>query len=114
MGCAVCIAESACPSSSARYTCRVQRTMSMKQPDAMKPKTAAAAPKRARRSPAMTAQQPNAGRPLQPEPIIHSGDEQIRIRAYQFYLERGGAPGDPVSDWLRAERELIGERAIES
>jgi len=39
--------------------------------------------------------------------------QQIRERAYQIYLARGNQ-GDPVSDWLRAERELIAEaRAIQ-
>jgi hypothetical protein len=32
--------------------------------------------------------------------------EQIALRAYQIYLERNGAPGNPLEDWLRAEREL--------
>jgi hypothetical protein len=32
--------------------------------------------------------------------------EQISLRAYEIYLERNGAPGDPHSDWLRAEAEL--------
>lgn len=32
--------------------------------------------------------------------------EQIAQRAYEIYLERGGAPGDPMQDWLRAEQEL--------
>ncbi|HEY2434965.1 MAG TPA: DUF2934 domain-containing protein [Vicinamibacterales bacterium] len=40
-------------------------------------------------------------------PNAFPGDEQIRQRAYQFFLERHGAPGDPLADWLRAERELI-------
>ena len=35
--------------------------------------------------------------------------EQIRLRAYQIYLERGGFPGNELDDWLQAEREL--ERA---
>ena len=30
----------------------------------------------------------------------------IAARAYQIYLERGATPGDPMQDWLRAEREL--------
>jgi hypothetical protein len=30
----------------------------------------------------------------------------IRERAYHIYLARNGAPGDPTSDWLQAEREL--------
>ena len=32
--------------------------------------------------------------------------EEIRIRAYEIYLERGGQPGHDVEDWLQAEREL--------
>jgi len=32
--------------------------------------------------------------------------EEIRLRAYEIYLERGGLPGDELDDWLRAEREL--------
>jgi hypothetical protein len=31
---------------------------------------------------------------------------EIRERAYYIYLARGGVNGDPVSDWLQAEREL--------
>jgi hypothetical protein len=32
--------------------------------------------------------------------------DNIAARAYQIYLERGATPGDPMQDWLRAEREL--------
>ena len=32
--------------------------------------------------------------------------DDIAARAYQIYLERGATPGDPMQDWLRAEREL--------
>jgi len=32
--------------------------------------------------------------------------DDIAARAYQIYLERGTTPGDPMQDWLRAEREL--------
>jgi Protein of unknown function (DUF2934) len=33
--------------------------------------------------------------------------EDIARRAYQIYLERGGAPGHELDDWTRAERELV-------
>jgi hypothetical protein len=33
--------------------------------------------------------------------------EEIALRAYEIYLERGGAPGDALEDWTRAERELL-------
>jgi Protein of unknown function (DUF2934) len=33
-------------------------------------------------------------------------NDEIALRAYHIYLERGSTPGDPMEDWLRAEREL--------
>jgi hypothetical protein len=36
-------------------------------------------------------------------------DEQIRLRAYELYLERGEQPGRELDDWLQAERELESE-----
>ena len=33
--------------------------------------------------------------------------EQIALRAYHFYLERGGVSGNELEDWTRAERELL-------
>jgi len=33
-------------------------------------------------------------------------DEDIRMRAYHRYLERGGREGMEFEDWLEAEREL--------
>jgi hypothetical protein len=32
--------------------------------------------------------------------------EEISLRAYEIYLERGGLPGNELDDWLQAEREL--------
>ena len=33
-------------------------------------------------------------------------EEEIRNRAYEIYLQRGGQPGHELEDWLQAEREL--------
>ena len=33
-------------------------------------------------------------------------EEEIAVRAYHIYLERGDAEGNPSDDWLQAEREL--------
>ena len=33
--------------------------------------------------------------------------DQIAARAYKIYLERGATPGDPMQDWLQAERDLV-------
>jgi hypothetical protein len=32
--------------------------------------------------------------------------EEIRQRAHEIFLVRGGAPGHELEDWLLAEREL--------
>jgi Protein of unknown function (DUF2934) len=32
--------------------------------------------------------------------------EEIQSRAYQIYMERGGADGSDLEDWLQDEREL--------
>jgi hypothetical protein len=37
-------------------------------------------------------------------------EEDIRLRAYHRYLERGGGHGRHFDDWLEAERELRGKR----
>lgn len=39
----------------------------------------------------------------------HPTTEEIALRAYHIYLERGGAPGNALEDWTRAERELLEE-----
>jgi len=41
-----------------------------------------------------------------PQPSIPI--EAVQLRAYELFLERGGAHGADVDDWLRAERELGG------
>lgn len=33
--------------------------------------------------------------------------EKIQLRAYEIYLERNGAPGNPLEDWVQAEREIL-------
>ena len=38
-------------------------------------------------------------------------EEEIAVRAYHIYLERGGAEGEPLDDWLQAERELSEARS---
>jgi hypothetical protein len=35
--------------------------------------------------------------------------KRIEARAHQLYLQRGGRNGDAVSDWLRAEKEIMAE-----
>ena len=42
----------------------------------------------------------------QPDAFEDPTDEDIRARAYEMYLERGGDHGLDFDDWVRAEREL--------
>ena len=46
----------------------------------------------------------------QPATVAEPTRDEIAARAYDLYLQRGRAPGDPVEDWLQAERELRAER----
>ena len=41
-----------------------------------------------------------------------SVEEQIRLRAYHLYLQRGGRGGSPEQDWLRAKEEICGQQDI--
>ena len=40
------------------------------------------------------------------ETTAEPSDDEIRARAYEIYLERGGHDGLDFDDWVRAEREL--------
>jgi hypothetical protein len=42
---------------------------------------------------------------------IEPTHEDIALRAYQLFEERGGEHGDDLKDWLQAERELR-DRAV--
>lgn len=39
-------------------------------------------------------------------PLAGPTHEEVAIRAYRIYLERGDADGSPLEDWLQAENEL--------
>ena len=49
-----------------------------------------------------TSERDRASRSMGSEP----SEEDIRLRAYQRYLERGGGHGMDFDDWLEAEQEL--------
>ena len=34
-------------------------------------------------------------------------EEQIRLRAYHLYLQRGGRGGSPEQDWLQAKEQIL-------
>jgi Protein of unknown function (DUF2934) len=39
-------------------------------------------------------------------------EEQIRARAYELYLQRGGHGGSAIQDWLRAQEEICGRQNV--
>lgn len=49
--------------------------------------------------------------PVHAQPASPSNDVQARTaqRAYEIYLNRRSRPGDAVSDWLEAEREVLAQ-----
>ena len=49
---------------------------------------------------------PIQSHPENPSANDKPSHEEIRLRAYEIYLERGGLPGNELDDWLQAEREL--------
>lgn len=44
--------------------------------------------------------------PVVTSPVGKITYEQIAARAYEIYLKRGFGPGDALSDWVEAERQL--------
>ena len=49
-----------------------------------------------------------------PVPPLSRDDVQRRIarRAYELYESRGRDHGHALEDWLKAEREILGERSL--
>ena len=67
----------------------------------------ATTPKVEPRRPAIPLPSSSSHSPLPGEPQERFvSEEEVRHRAYELYLQRGGTPGDDVRDWLQAEREL--------
>jgi hypothetical protein len=39
-----------------------------------------------------------------------TAEQEVRVRAYELYQQRGGEEGHETEDWLQAEREIAGEQ----
>ena len=70
----------------------------------MKEREKRSAPARERHDTLSGASQAEVDAPQIDEP---AAQEQIRLRAYELYCERGGRAGDDVADWLQAESEYV-------
>ena len=53
---------------------------------------------------------PNSPIPLRPNLMDAEIEEQIRQRAYELYLERGGVDGNATDDWLQAKQEVLSSK----
>ena len=36
----------------------------------------------------------------------HPTEDEVRVRAYEIFLRRGGQTGHEIDDWVQAENEL--------
>jgi hypothetical protein len=95
---------------------RVEEVMAKRTPRSPSedaPKTSAEAPRKRRRATPTPAPREVASDMAAEAPSTEStsmssepSSEDIRMRAYHRYLERGGGHGLDFEDWLEAEREL--------
>ena len=72
------------------------------EPSAAKPRARVKAPKKAADNAVASSANDKTAVSMASEP----SEEDIRIRAYHRYLERGGGHGMDFEDWLEAKREL--------
>ena len=42
-----------------------------------------------------------------PTSVAPVTEEQLRLRAYELFLQRGGFWGNPEQDWFQAESEVL-------
>jgi hypothetical protein len=89
-------------------TMRTERSVARTtKPDKSTSSKPAAKPRASRSKKPPTAR-PEAG-PIVAAPEVIVTTDAIAVRAYEIFLARNGSDGDPVSDWLQAERELRAE-----
>ena len=48
---------------------------------------------------------------VEPPSRVADSRDRIAQRAYELYLQRGGADGGDFDDWLAAEREIAPDRS---
>jgi hypothetical protein len=63
-------------------------------------------------NPTVTSPDSRASMPAEPKYRENNRSmEQIRMRAYELFIARGGYHGNDLADWFMAERELTGNSA---
>jgi hypothetical protein len=99
----------------AKTTRKTEPTATERKPAARRTKTAdpadgaakATTPRRTKGAAGVSAAQTVAGTPAA-EPT----HDEIALRAWSIYLQRGGSHGQAMSDWLQAKAELSRERGL--
>lgn len=58
---------------------------------------------------------PESAEAVQPNlPATEAIQDRIRLRAYEIYEARNGAPGDAEGDWYQAEAEIVGKQVAKT
>ena len=73
-------------------------------------KRTAASPPTTRKRAASKKPNGDASAPVATVAPPQMSEEDIRVRAYHRYLERGAGPGGDFDDWLEAEKDLKSSR----
>lgn len=51
---------------------------------------------------------PNQGGRMMPsDPIAPTPEDAVRLKAYEYYQQRGATDGQALDDWLRAESKIV-------
>ena len=51
----------------------------------------------------------NAAQQIQTAVVIANLHEQVRVRAYELYEQRGREDGHDIEDWVQAEAEILAQ-----
>jgi hypothetical protein len=100
----------------AKTTRKTEPTGTEKKPAARRTRTAdpadgvakATTPRRTKAAAAVSA----AAQTIAGTPGAEPTHDEIALRAWSIYLQRGGSHGQAMSDWLQAKAELVAERGL--
>jgi len=59
------------------------------------------------RAPVVPKKSKSVSRPVEEQLGRLPLEEEIRVRAHEIYLQRGGQDGAELDDWLQAEEEIL-------
>ena len=93
----------------AKTTRKTEPTTAVKKPAVRRPKAAApVAGAETATTRRQTKTAPGAA------PVAELTHDDIALRAWSIYLQRGASHGQAMSDWLEAKQQLFAERGLKS